>query len=360
MARLADPPPPTSCTEIGTCPTSDESVLSHIVDAEKLRQIVRRTANLENENLSEADTKRVIVEPILSLLGWDIGGIHEVKNEYRAKSSDNPVDYGIFLDKKPAFLLEAKPLGHNIGDRKCITQTVAYASTCGTEWAVITNGKDWAIYNALAPVDAEKKLFRKFSIDQDGADKDLSLLQKSSMGDAKIKRAWDIEHAVKQVLGAMRDLVAGRNRTLVSLVRKNTAGLARKDIESALLQLDITVSALPADKDSIVLPPRTEAKRRGGKREEQASPKGGTAISRLQEFYDSKWKNDPGWFDRHRGSDAITRKTRRWFGKSVEEIYMNGKVPISPKRVSDSDWLFDRNVSAEGIRRRIETLQRLP
>lgn len=336
-----------------------ESILL-AVDISKLKHIAQRAANLENESLSEADTKRVIIEPILSLLGWDIGGIYEVKNEYRSKSSDNPVDYGIFLDKKPAFLLEAKPLGHNISDRKCITQTVAYASTCGTEWAVITNGKDWAIYNSLAPVDAEKKLFRKFSIDQEGADEDLSLLQKTSMGDAKIKRAWDMEHTVKQVLGAMRDLVAGRNRTLVSLVRKNTSGLAKKDIESSLLQLDISVSALPASKDSIALSPKIAGKRKGVVETRQGKPKDGTAISKLQAFYDSKWESDPEWFDRHQGSEIITRKTRRWFGKSVEEIYMNGNVPYAPKRVSDSEWLFDCNISAEGIRRRIEVLHRLP
>ena len=333
------------------------------MDVEKFRQIIRRTHGLENENLSEADTKRVIIEPILSLLGWDIGGVHEVRNEYRAKSGDNPVDYGIFLDKKPAFLLEAKALGVNISDRKFITQTVSYASTCGTEWAVITNGKEWAIYNSFAPVDAEKKLFRKFSIDQAGAVEDLALLHKSSMGDAKIKRAWDMEHTVKQVLGAMRELVGGRNRSMVSLVLKNTTGLSRRDVESALLQLDISASTTPARGDS--RESREAAAKVAGKVKRNSSPPNraknmaGSAISKLQAFFDEKWKTDPDWFDRHRGSDAISRKTRKWFGKTVDEIYTNGNTPAEPGRIPGSDWMYDRNVSSEGILKRLEVLRTL-
>ncbi len=326
----------------------------------------RRVAELEGKSLSEADTKRVIIEPLLQLLGWDTGGVDEVKNEYRARSSDNPVDYGIFLDKKPAFLLEAKPLGHNIDDRKCITQTVAYASTCGTEWAVVTNGKDWAIYNALAPVDAERKLFRKFSIDHDGVEEHFSLLQKNSMGEAKIKRAWDMEHAVKQVLQAVNDLLVGRNRSLVNLVRRNTSGLGRKEIEDALIQLEISMPALgkhsPKDKgDSIVLPAKVARKKTSatGGAAGDAKGRAGSAISKLQEFFDQKWLGDPGWFDRHDKSAAITKKTRRFFGKSAADIYLNGNVPFPPRRVSDSNWYFDANLSSKSIDDRIKLMARL-
>lgn len=330
---------------------------------ETLNQVRRRIAKHEHEDLSEADTKRVIIEPLLELLGWDIRGIEEVKNEYRAKSSDNPVDYGIFLDKKPAFLLEAKALGVNIDDRKCITQTVSYASTCGTEWAVVTNGRDWAIYNALAPVDAERKLFRKFSIDQDGVEEHLSLLQKSSMGEAKIKRAWDMEHAVKQVLQAMRDLLVARNRTLVGLVKRNTSGLANKEIEGALLQLEISMPALPQSAVKSTPTPPPQIARKAGRRRELKAPErpasSGSAISRLQEFFDRKWQTDPGWFERHHKSPSITKKTRRFFGKSATDIYTNGNIPVPPKRVASSDWFFDGNLSSQSIESRLRALSKL-
>jgi predicted type IV restriction endonuclease len=336
------------------------------MDLVKLKTIRKKAIDLEDNGLSEADTKRVIIEPILQLLGWDVLGVEEVKNEYRAKSSDNPVDYGIFLGKKPAFFLEAKSLGTNIDDRKCITQTVAYASNCGTEWAVISNGKDWAIYNALAPVDAEKKLFRKFSIDQDGVEESLSLLQKSSMGEAKIKQAWDMEHAVKQVLQAMRDLTTGRNKTLVGLIRKNTSGLGRREVESALLQLEISMPALgklraETGGDSIALPAKTRTKKTrdtfGG--DASLKARGTSAISKLQAFFDQKWQSDPGWFDRNDKSAAITKKTRRFFGRSATDIYLNGNVPAAPARVTGSSWFFDRNLSSRAIEERISIMSKL-
>jgi predicted type IV restriction endonuclease len=336
------------------------------MDLSKLKTIRKKAVDLEDNGLSEADTKRVIIEPTLQLLGWDVLGVEEVKNEYRAKSSDNPVDYGIFLGKKPAFFLEAKSLGTNIDDRKCITQTVAYASNCGTEWAVISNGKDWAIYNALAPVDAEKKLFRKFSIDQEGVEESLSLLQKSSMGEAKIKQAWDMEHAVKQVLQAMRDLTTGRNKTLVGLIRKNTSGLGRGEVESALLQLEISMPTLgklstEAGGDSSDPPGRTRRKKTRDALGETATPKtpGKSAISKLQEFFENKWESDPSWFDRYAKHPSITKKTRRFFGKGEEDIYLNGNVPVPPRPISDSGWFFDANLSVASIEGRICAMAKL-
>jgi hypothetical protein len=328
------------------------------MDLVKLKTIRKKAVDLEDNGLSEADTKRVIIEPVLQLLGWDVLGVEEVKNEYRVKSSDNPVDYGIFLGKKPAFFLEAKSLGTNIDDRKCITQTVAYASNCGTEWAVISNGKDWAIYNALAPVDAEKKLFRKFSIDQEGVEESLSLLQKSSMGEAKIKQAWDMEHAVKQVLQVMRDLAAGRNKTLVGLIRKNTSGLGRREVESALLQLDISMPLLKIEISSErASVPRPSGEIEGGLR--KAVKKTGSAISKLQEFFEDKWESDPGWFDRNAKHPSITKKTRRFFGKGAGDIYLNGNVPVPPRSISDSGWFFDANLSTASIEGRICAMAKL-
>jgi hypothetical protein len=61
--------------------------------------------------LTESDTIRVLVLPILEALGWDLQDVEEVRSEYRHASADNPVDYALFLHGSPVLFVEAKALG---------------------------------------------------------------------------------------------------------------------------------------------------------------------------------------------------------------------------------------------------------
>lgn len=170
----------------------------------KIREIVEQ--NLNND-LSEASTKRIIIEPLLGLMGWDTSGATEVVNEYRSFPSDKPVDYGIFLDSCPVFTLEAKSLGTSISDRRRATQTVLYACTCGSEWAVITNGMEWAVYNAHFPKDVESKIFFRFNLSTSTAPELLSLLSKQSMIEGRIREVWDRYKAGSSFVSAVSAVV---------------------------------------------------------------------------------------------------------------------------------------------------------
>lgn len=61
--------------------------------------------------LTESDTIRVLVLPVLQALGWDLQDVEEVRSEYRHASADNPVDYALFLHGSPVLFVEAKALG---------------------------------------------------------------------------------------------------------------------------------------------------------------------------------------------------------------------------------------------------------
>ena len=65
--------------------------------SETLESVRTRIAKYRGKNLSEANTKTALIEPVLCALGWPVGDLDEVSLEFRLKSSDNPVDYALLL-----------------------------------------------------------------------------------------------------------------------------------------------------------------------------------------------------------------------------------------------------------------------
>jgi hypothetical protein len=131
----------------------------------RLRTRIQKIQN-RNENIGEQNTKAALIDPLLAALGWDVEDIDEVSREYRLKSQDNPVDYALFMLRSPRLFVEAKGLEKDLSDRKWISQVLGYATVVGVEWCVLTNGDEYRLYNAHAPVDVEQKLFRVIRISE--------------------------------------------------------------------------------------------------------------------------------------------------------------------------------------------------
>lgn len=117
-------------------------------------QIKSRIRQLENLNISEADTCRIIIEPILQLLGYDIYDWNIVREqvsieESSSKGNDGRVDYGLRINDRFVYMIEAKRLGSkSIKDKSEIKKAVDYcAHNDRPRFAVITDGRIWSIFD---------------------------------------------------------------------------------------------------------------------------------------------------------------------------------------------------------------------
>lgn len=187
--------------------------------------------------LTESDTIRVLVLPVLEALGWDLQDVEEVRSEYRHASADNPVDYALFLHGSPALFVEAKALGVSLDDRKPLLQTLNYANAAGVDWCVLTNGAEWRIYKVHAPVAAEEKLFLTVRLDQTGSEaaqitSTLSLLSKDRMRSRAIDALWAewrVDRAVERILDGITE-----DDAFLRLIAKRTDGLTLGEVRASL------------------------------------------------------------------------------------------------------------------------------
>ncbi len=196
--------------------------------------------------LGEQDTKATLIEPILAALGWRVDSIDDVRREYRSKPQDNPVDYALFIHRTPRLFIEAKALEKDPSDRKWIGQTLSYATMVGVEWCVLTNGDEYRLYNAHAPVDVEEKLFRAIRItdpdDQRLVLETLDLLSKDKTGENLISILWKAQFVDHHVQAALREILSGDDAGLVRLIRRRTKELKPAEIRESLRRAEIRVT----------------------------------------------------------------------------------------------------------------------
>lgn len=98
-------------------------------------------------NLSEADTRAYLVDPVLRVLGYS--GVNDLRREVPVPATKESLDYELYANGKAQVIVEAKALRHSVSDQAA-AQCVQYAAVLGDQWCIITNGIVWAIYNAHA------------------------------------------------------------------------------------------------------------------------------------------------------------------------------------------------------------------
>jgi len=140
---------------------------------------IRKTLS-ERPSINEADTKGKIIEPLFADLGWDILG-DDLEREVSVVmgSSTNFVDYALRVNGQRRILIEVKPLGTDLDDKKA-RQALSYAAVERVRWCVLTDGSGYSLFNSEWSSKPEDALFTKFELNPDKpVPKELEYLSKS-------------------------------------------------------------------------------------------------------------------------------------------------------------------------------------
>ncbi len=131
---------------------------------ETLKGRIRQHDSLLREN--ETRTRMALIDPLLQMLGWSVHDPDQVIGEYQLGSGW--ADYALLKgDGKPMAVIEAKKLGTNLASHR--SQMVGYAVASGIEYAALTDGDNWEVYQVFEPVPLEDKCVLKVSISRDPA-----------------------------------------------------------------------------------------------------------------------------------------------------------------------------------------------
>ena len=179
--------------------------------------------------LNEADTKAILVEPLLELLGWDTRNPAEVSREWRRIPKSEPVDYVLKCNAENHLLLEAKALQDPLRSDKGWQQVVSNATAAGFQWCARTNGHKLILVNLLHKAALSDKVFWEVDI----ADLDtpgsptaaealghLRLISREAMVAGETLRAWEAAQAETRVSSAVAEMMAAPPDDLIEIVRR--------------------------------------------------------------------------------------------------------------------------------------------
>lgn len=110
----------------------------------KLRKFAKVFADARERGANESDTVMYLIKFFEEVLEYDpLAG--EISKEVPIK--DRSCDFGIRLDDKLPFLVEAKSAGIKQLLAKHIEQAENYCSHSGINWVLLTNGVVWQLYH---------------------------------------------------------------------------------------------------------------------------------------------------------------------------------------------------------------------
>jgi predicted transport protein len=236
--------------------TSLSAAVQHALDtAEKLKQ-----AGSGNE----ANTRALVIDPVLSALGWNLMDFDVVHREY-AVYDGTFLDYALKIDGAPRLFVEAKAVGKSLSDPKFVSQTINYANNEGVVWCVLTNGLTYRVYKTNEPVPMDGKLLFEASL-QDAANgrladvvASLSRIGRSTVASDGLDDWGERKFTDLRVRKALQQLAAAAPDTLLDLVEQRIAKPVpdRTRVVASLRRiLDVAAAAAPDPAGVPSEPPR--------------------------------------------------------------------------------------------------------
>ncbi len=181
--------------------------------SDTITKLVETSAKLKASGVgNEANTKALLIEPLLASLGWDPVDLDMVEREVKVFEGTY-LDYALKADGTARLYVEAKGLNENLDDKKFIAQTVNYANNDGVLWCVLTNGARVRVYKTNEPVSMDRKLLFEVDLIEDAETagdkaKLLRLISRQAVQEGDLDRFGERVFTDGRVRQALADLAS--------------------------------------------------------------------------------------------------------------------------------------------------------
>ena len=119
-----------------------------------LQSVKDRIAQPGGLKVNEATTRAHFITPLLGALGYR--SIDDILFEVYLPDGKTFLDYRLVVTAKPRVSVEAKALESHLTDKDA-AQVVQYANLLGDQWSVVTNAREWRLYETFAQVPLAEK-----------------------------------------------------------------------------------------------------------------------------------------------------------------------------------------------------------
>jgi len=186
---------------------------------------------------NEAETRRRVERILETLAGYDLDHLsreHAIKGAGTTEHVDFVMQAEAGPEAKPVVMVELKRVGVNLAP-KHLRQACSYAINAGSEWVLLTNGRDWRLYHVEFGQPPITKLVEQWNLMKDeiaSLAMKFDLISLKSVRKGGLNELWKKTQvlATESILGALLSLPSLRQARRV--LRKKTNVLV--DIEDII------------------------------------------------------------------------------------------------------------------------------
>ncbi|MCD6119175.1 type I restriction enzyme HsdR N-terminal domain-containing protein [bacterium] len=311
-------------------------------------EVKERIAKLgPRERISEADTKSSLINPILIALGWHIGNLDEVREEYSMPGGSR-ADYALLENGKPVIIVEAKAYGCTL-DEKSRIQYINYAQSAAIPLAVLTNGDDWEFHYATeGKIEARKRTIGEIRFSSNPCETISNMLRVCSFDKSmrdKLLENRIISIWLPFVRDALISAVNSRTSRIIKLLRSEDTDILPDNndlIRDCLLYIAHQVSnnaehmfpadeeIIPADKPKVAI----ASENRGSKLDKKFKKLPGSLYNFTQKV--RQLLREYGLEER--AYDYYTYHSRKGECIAISKRIRNQQVMIYPIRTHFDNW----------------------
>lgn len=192
----------------------------------KIEDEVEKVRNLPNPPQNESCTCEWVIRPLLEAAGYEK---IEIVSQDRMSGGGIP-DYTILPDTEWTWYLEAKAWEKNLENGNDAVQALNYANAQGRRWVVLSNGRQWFLFdNHRTNVEATKRVVAKANIeDPDFIDFMLAVSRHSITSDGLKQYV-----TTSQVSSALDTQLYDKNSDVVKVIVSKLKKLGIKDVQAS-------------------------------------------------------------------------------------------------------------------------------
>ncbi len=157
---------------------------------DEVRKIAGVADRLQGPVGNEANTKALLIEPMLSALGWDTTNLDHVLRDWPAQDNTS-IDYALRIGDDNVMLVEARGVNETLDDEPFTARAVESVNGESVLWCVVTNGLIYRVYRTDEKVPPDEKLsfevdLRKAAVGSPADCANVPLLSRESMKDGSL------------------------------------------------------------------------------------------------------------------------------------------------------------------------------
>ena len=198
-----------------------------LVDA--AARVVATAGQLTGPTANLANTRALVVEPILTELGWDTTNLAQVARDWPL-SGERSISYALRLNGETALFLETTPVDRSVDDPRLVDETLELVATAETRWCLLTNGLRYRLFKADDAVARDSRLLFDLELADVASDaaseaaENLALLSRDSVRDGSLELRGEEFYIDPRIRQALLELCRDPSAAFISAMDEAVGG----------------------------------------------------------------------------------------------------------------------------------------